>query len=60
MKNITKTRGLSRRRMLATTAGAVAASSVLSTPLYAAGKRKLRYIAFINRNTVWFGCDRWV
>ena len=31
----------------------MAASSVLSAPLYAIGKRKLRYIAFINRNTVW-------
>ena len=53
MKNIKKPNGLSRRKMLATTAGAVAASSALSMPLYAAGKRKLRYIAFINRNTVW-------
>lgn len=53
MTNSTKSTGLTRRRMLATTAGAVAASSVLGAPLYAAGKRKLRYIAFINRNTVW-------
>lgn len=46
-------KGLTRRKMLATTAGAVAASSMLGAPLYGAGKKKLRYIAFINRNTVW-------
>ena len=48
-----QTKGLTRRKMLATTAGAVAASSMLGAPLYSAGKKKLRYIAFINRNTVW-------
>lgn len=48
-----KAKGLTRRKMLATTAGAVAASSMLGAPLYGAGKKKLRYIAFINRNTVW-------
>ena len=48
-----QTKGLTRRKMLATTAGAVAASSMLGAPLYGAGKKKLRYIAFINRNTVW-------
>ena len=53
MTKITKPNGLTRRKMLATTAGALAASSVLGAPLYAAGKRKLRYIAFINRATVW-------
>ena len=48
-----QTKGLTRRKMLATTAGAVAASSMLGAPLYGAGKKKLRDIAFINRNTVW-------
>ena len=48
-----QTKGLTRRKMLVTTAGAVAASSMLGAPLYGAGKKKLRYIAFINRNTVW-------
>lgn len=48
-----QTKGLTRRKMLAATAGAVAASSMLGAPLYGAGKKKLRYIAFINRNTVW-------
>ena len=48
-----QTKGLTRRKMLGTTAGAVAASSILGAPLYGAGKKKLRYIAFINRNTVW-------
>ena len=48
-----QTKGLTRRKMLATTAGAIAASSMLGAPLYGAGKKKLRYIAFINRNTVW-------
>ena len=48
-----QTKGLTRRKMLATTAGAVAASSMLGAPLYGEGKKKLRYIAFINRNTVW-------
>ena len=37
--------------------GSAAASGVLylggQAPAYSAGKRKLRYIAFINRNTVW-------
>lgn len=53
MKNNNKTNGLSRRKVLVTATSALAASSVLSAPLYAVGKRKLRYIAFINRNTVW-------
>ncbi|MBZ0122515.1 MAG: TRAP transporter substrate-binding protein DctP [Roseovarius sp.] len=53
MTRSTKPTGLTRRKMLATAAGAVAASSVLGAPLHAAGKRKLRYIAFISRNTVW-------
>ena len=53
MTKSTKPTGLTRRKMLATTAGAVATSSLLGAPLYAAGKHKLRYIAFINRNTVW-------
>jgi TRAP-type C4-dicarboxylate transport system substrate-binding protein len=53
MTNKTKPKGLTRRKMLATTAGAMAASTVIGTPLLAQGKHKLRYIAFINRNTVW-------
>ena len=53
MTNKAKPKGLTRRKMLATTAGAMAASTVIGTPLLAQGKRKLRYIAFINRNTVW-------
>lgn len=53
MTRINKLNGLIRRKMLATTAGAVAAASVLGAPLYAAGKRKLRYISFTTRNTVW-------
>ena len=49
-----KKKTLSRRAMLAQT-GAVAGAAFLGgkAPLYAQGKRKLRYIAFINRNTVW-------
>lgn len=49
-----KVKNLSRRAMLAQT-GAVAGASFMggAAPLYAQGKRKLRYIAFINRNTVW-------
>lgn len=53
MTNISKPTGITRRKMLTGAAGAVAASSVIGTPLLAQGKRKLRYIAFINRNTVW-------
>ena len=47
-------RGLTRRRLLAG-AGALAGTAFLDgkAPAFAAGKRKLRYIAFINRNTVW-------
>ncbi|MDG1207884.1 MAG: TRAP transporter substrate-binding protein DctP [Paracoccaceae bacterium] len=54
MTKITKQNGLSRRGVLAG-AGAVAGTAFLGgkAPVYAAGKRKLRYIAFINRNTVW-------
>lgn len=49
-----KDKTLSRRAMLART-GAVAGAAFLGgkAPAYAQGKRKLRYIAFINRNTVW-------
>ena len=53
MTETMKPKGLTRRKMLATTAGALAASQVIGAPLLAQGKRKLRYIAFINRNTVW-------
>ena len=46
--------GLNRRQALAT-AGAVAGTAFLGgkAPALGAAKRKLRYIAFINRNTVW-------
>ncbi len=49
-----KLQSASRRKAL-TTIGAAAGASFLGgkAPLYAAGKHKLRYIAFINRNTVW-------
>jgi TRAP-type C4-dicarboxylate transport system substrate-binding protein len=53
MTKPSKSKGFTRRKMLSTAAGAVAASQVIGTPLLAQGKRKLRYIAFINRNTVW-------
>jgi TRAP-type C4-dicarboxylate transport system substrate-binding protein len=53
MTKIPKAKGLTRRKVLTSAAGAVAASQVIGTPLLAQGKRKLRYIAFINRNTVW-------
>lgn len=45
---------MSRRSMIKRT-GAMAGAAFLGgqAPLYAAGKRKLSYIAFINRNTVW-------
>ena len=45
---------VSRRKALATL-GVAAGATFLGgkAPLYAAGKHKLRYIAFINRNTVW-------
>jgi len=46
------TTALSRRQVL-TTAGAVASTAYLSAPALAGAKHKLRYIAFINRNTVW-------
>ena len=50
--------GLTRRQVLAgagAAAGAVAGAAYLGgkAPAFAEGKRKLRYIAFINRNTVW-------
>ncbi|MCR9140016.1 MAG: TRAP transporter substrate-binding protein DctP [Alphaproteobacteria bacterium] len=50
-----KSKGLTRRGVLAGTGAAVAGATFLGgkAPLYAAGKRKLRYIAFINRNSVW-------
>ncbi len=49
-----KASGLSRRQVLAT-AGAAAGAAFLGgkAPAFSAGKRKLRYIAFINRKTVW-------
>lgn len=49
-----KTTGMTRRSVLAT-AGAVAGAAFLGgkAPALGAGKKKLRYIAFINRNTVW-------
>ena len=49
-----KSAGVTRRNVLAT-AGAVAGAAYLGgkAPAYSAGKRKLRYIAFINRKTVW-------
>lgn len=47
-------RSLSRRTVLAGV-GAAAGTAFLGgkAPVFAAGKHKLRYIAFINRNTVW-------
>ena len=46
--------GLGRREFLATAAAAAAATlPMLGAPSLAQGKRTLRYIAFINRNTVW-------
>ena len=53
MTETMKSKGLTRRKMLAATAGAMTAAQLIDTPLLAQGKRKLRYIAFINRNTVW-------
>ena len=48
---------LGRRSFLKGSAVATAATGALifggQAPAYSAGKRKLRYIAFINRNTVW-------
>ncbi len=44
--------GVTRRGLLKG-AAVVGAASALGTPLLAQGKRKLCYIAFINRNTVW-------
>ncbi|WP_282605741.1 TRAP transporter substrate-binding protein DctP [Pelagibius sp. Alg239-R121] len=57
-KKTGKTKNLTRRQMLATSGmavGAVAGATFLGgkAPVFAAGKHKLRYIAFINRNTVW-------
>ena len=48
-----RTAGVSRRGVLA--GGAAAGVLFLGgkAPVYGAGKHKLRYIAFINRNTVW-------
>jgi len=47
--------GLTRRTLVwSAAAGAlVVGSATLMRPVYAGGKKKLRYIAFINRNTVW-------
>ncbi|MDA9008985.1 TRAP transporter substrate-binding protein DctP [Alphaproteobacteria bacterium] len=48
------TKGLSRRQVLATGAAAAGAAYLGGkAPAFAAGKHKLRYIAFINRKTVW-------
>lgn len=49
------TDGLTRRTFLwSAAAGAlVAGSATITRPVFAGGKKKLRYIAFINRNTVW-------
>ncbi len=54
-KDIKKASGISRRTMLTATGAAAASAAFLGgkAPLYAAGKHKLRYIAFINRKTVW-------
>ncbi|MDG1532658.1 MAG: TRAP transporter substrate-binding protein DctP [Paracoccaceae bacterium] len=52
MKDLTKS-GVSRRGLLKGAAATAASFSVLGAPALAQGKRKLRYIAFINRNTVW-------
>ena len=48
-------RQLSRRSFLKGSAAAATGALYLGgqAPAYSAGKRKLRYIAFINRNTVW-------
>ena len=51
MTNIPKN-GLSRRTFVQG-AAAVGAAATLGSPLLAAGKHKLRYVAFINRETVW-------
>jgi len=48
-------KSLSRRKFVKTTAAAAVGTGVAITgfPAIGASKRKLRYIAFINRNTVW-------
>ena len=55
MYNSNKNKHQLRRRSFLK--GSAAATGVLylggQAPAYSAGKRKLRYIAFINRNTVW-------
>ena len=53
-KALNKKTKMTRRQVLATL-GAAAGTAFLDgkAPAFAAGKRKLRYIAFINRNTVW-------
>jgi TRAP-type C4-dicarboxylate transport system substrate-binding protein len=50
-----KTGGLTRRKFVwsAATGALVAGAATITRPVFAGGKRKLRYIAFINRNTVW-------
>lgn len=55
MKDHKIKKGLSRRTVLAGTGAAVTGATFLGgkAPLYAAGKHKLRYIAFINRESVW-------
>ncbi len=49
-----KPTGLTRRKLLGAGAGAAGALFLAGkAPAFGAGKHKLRYIAFINRNTVW-------
>jgi len=50
----TEKKGITRRQIL-TGAGMAAGAAFLGgqAPAFGSGKRKLRYIAFINRNTVW-------
>ena len=56
MKNFdTRRKRLSRRTFVKQTGAAAGAVALFGgqAPAFAAGKHKLRYIAFINRNTVW-------
>lgn len=55
MASVTKKLQSASRRKALATLGAAAGAGFLGgkAPLYAAGKHKLRYIAFINRNSVW-------
>lgn len=54
-KGNTQQKRLNRRTFVKQTGAAAAAVTLLGAraPAFAAGKHKLRYIAFINRNTVW-------